>query len=74
MPVPARPREAAEFAETPPTDAGLEPLREAAVALLPTTPPGAAVERGEAAVRGALPDRDPLEWLSLETDRLGRED
>ncbi len=75
MPLPARAREAADFAETlPPGAALLEPLREAAVALLPTTPPGAAVERGEAAVRGALPDRDPLDPLSPDTDRLGRED
>ena len=40
----------------------------------PTTPPGAGVERGDAA-RGVLPERDPLdEPLSLDTARLGRDD
>jgi hypothetical protein len=48
-------------------------LRELAVA--PTTPPGAGVERGAAAVRGLLPVRDPFDRsLLLDVLRLGRDD
>jgi hypothetical protein len=54
----------------------VELFREAAVAVLPTTPPGAGAERGAAAaVRGVLPLRDPLdEPFPLDTSRLGRDD
>jgi hypothetical protein len=52
----------------------VEPFREAAVAVPPTTPPGSGVDRGAAALRGVLPVRDPLEGLSLETERLGLEE
>jgi hypothetical protein len=75
MPDPRRPpREVAGVAAAPLPEPIVELFREAAVAVLPTTPPGAGVERGAVAVRGVLPERDPLDELfSLDTERLGRD-
>ena len=72
MPDPTPPR-AADVAAAPPPDPIVELFREAAVAVPPTTPPGAGAERGAAA--GVLPLRDPLdERVSLDVERLGRDD